>query len=930
MTAEKRAAIRKFINDWKGRGDEKQDKDSFWTALLRDVYDACDVANYVQFEKTVQLNHQSYIDAYIPATEVLIEQKGINIDLSKGQKQSDGSYLSPFQQASRYAGALPYNERTRWIIVSNFKEFWIYDRNRPNSEPDIVKLEDLETEYYRMKFLVDADNENTKREEEISIAAGKIVGELYKALLEQYDDPENPDSLKNLNKLCVRIVFCLYAEDAGVFATHGMFHDYLKGHELKDVRRALIDLFDVLDTPKEKRDPYLDEMLLKFPFVNGGLFAEHIIIPRLNENIVDLILQRASANFDWSKISPTIFGAVFESTLDPDPRRKYGMHYTSIENIHKVIDPLFLDDLYRELEKIKEIDSERTRNRELNRFQDKLANLTFLDPACGSGNFLTETYLSLRRLENEVLRARLNKQITLGGVFDIANPVRVSIGQFHGIEINDFAVTVARAALWIAEIQMLQQTEDIIYSNLQQGGNLNVFPLKNFETIVEGNALRIDWESVVSKQELDYVMGNPPFVGLSLRNAEQQCDMNLVFKDNNRAGRLDYVSAWYKKAAKYIQNTKIEVAFVSTNSIVQGEQVPILWQDLFEKENIVINFAHRTFKWDSEATDKASVHCVIIGFSVVARKTKVLFEDDRPIYVDHINGYLVNADNIFIQLRSKAPGNLPKITQGNKPWDGGNLVLSAKERIELIKKYPEIADVIKPYIGSRELINKKERYCLWLEDVSPTRYLNIPEILDRLSAVAEVRRKTKTVAVRSQAETPMLFSQIRQPETNYLAIPEVSSESRRYIPIDFLPPDIIASNKLYLVPNANLYMFGVLISNIHMAWMRLVAGRLKSDYSYSPAVYNNFSWPNPTDMQRAAIEKTAQAILDARAKYPDASLADMYGDKMYLFPELLKAHQDNDRAVMAAYGITKDSPEFKSESACVAMLMRMYQELAKH
>lgn len=525
MTAEKRAAIRKFINDWKGRGDEKQDKDSFWTALLRDVYDTCDIANYVQFEKPVQLDHQSYIDAYIPATEVLIEQKGINIDLSKGQKQSDGSYLKPFEQANRYASALPYGERTRWIIVSNFKEFWIYDKSRPNSEPDIVKLEDLETEYYRMKFLVDAGNENTKREEEISIAAGKIVGELYKALLEQYDDPENPETLKNLNKLCVRIVFCLYAEDAGVFATHGMFHDYLKGHAIKDVRRALMDLFEVLNTPKEKRDPYMDETLLKFPFVNGGLFAEHIVIPRLDEKIVDLILQRASADFDWSKISPTIFGAVFESTLDPDPRRENGMHYTSIENIHKVIDPLFLDDLYHELEKIKEIDSERTRNRELDKFQDKLASLTFLDPACGSGNFLTETYLSLRRLENEVLRTRMDKQITLGGVFDVANPIRISIGQFHGIEINDFAVTVARAALWIAEIQMLQQTEDIIYSNLQQGGNLKVFPLKNFETIVEGNALHINWEDVVPKDALDYIIGNPPFVGARLMNSDQKDDL---------------------------------------------------------------------------------------------------------------------------------------------------------------------------------------------------------------------------------------------------------------------------------------------------------------------------------------------------------------------------------------------------------------------
>lgn len=931
MTAEKRAAIRKFINDWKGRGDEKQDKDSFWTSLLRDVYDACDIANYVQFEKTVQLDHQSYIDAYIPATEVLIEQKGINIDLSKGQKQSDGNFLNPFQQAKRYADALPYSEPTRWIIVSNFKEFWIYDLNRPNSEPDIVKLEDLENEYYRMKFLVDAGNENTKREEEISIAAGKIVGELYNALLAQYDDPDNPETLKNLNKLCVRIVFCLYAEDAGVFATHGMFHDYLKGHAIKDVRRALIDLFEVLNTPKEDRDPYMDEMLLKFPFVNGGLFAEHIIIPRLDEHIVELILQRASADFDWSKISPTIFGAVFESTLNPETRRAGGMHYTSIENIHKVIDPLFLDDLYHELETIKETDSERTRNRELDKFQNKLASLTFLDPACGSGNFLTETYLSLRRLENEVLRARLDKQITLGGVFDIANPVRVSIGQFHGIEINDFAVTVARAALWIAEIQMLQQTEDIIYSNLQQGANLKVFPLKNFETIVEGNALRIDWESVVPKDELDYIMGNPPFVGHQWRSSEQSADMKDVFYDLKKHGKLDYVASWYQKAADYIADTRISTAFVSTNSIVQGESVGILWKHLINTKHIEIQFAYRSFVWTSEASDKAAVHCVIIGFTgYPTNKPKLLFEDTVPKTVDYINGYLLDAPNVFIQARGKVlTAGLPEMSKGSQPTDGGNLLLSVDEKNELILKYPESQEFIKRFVGSKDLINNIERYCLWLVNVSPSKYRSIPPILERLKKVSECRLASPTVSVQRDAETPMLFTQIRQPKTNFLAVPEVSSENRRYIPIAFLAPDIIASNKLYLVPNANLYLFGVLISNIHMAWMRMVAGRLEMRYSYSPAVYNNFPWPNPTDTQRAAIEKTAQAILDARAKYPDASLADMYGDKMYLFPELLKAHQDNDRAVMVAYGLNKNSPEFKSESACVAMLMRMYQALTE-
>lgn len=929
MTAEKRAAIRKFINDWKERGDEKQDKDSFWTALLRDVYDAYDIANYVQFEKPVQLDHQSYIDAYIPATEVLIEQKGINIDLSKGQKQSDGSYLRPFEQANRYAGALPYGERTRWIIVSNFKEFWIYDKKRPNSEPDIVKLEDLETDYYRMKFLVDAGNENTKREEEISIAAGKIVGELYNALLEQYDDPENPETLKNLNKLCVRIVFCLYAEDAGVFATHGMFHDYLKGHAIKDVRRALIDLFEVLNTPKEDRDPYIDEMLLKFPFVNGGLFAEHIVIPRLNEKIVDLILQRASADFDWSKISPTIFGAVFESTLNPETRRSGGMHYTSIENIHKVIDPLFLDDLYHELEKIKETDGERTRNRELDKFQDKLASLTFLDPACGSGNFLTETYLSLRRLENEVLRARLDKQITLGGVFDIANPVRVSIGQFHGIEINDFAVTVARAALWIAEIQMLQQTEDIIYSNIRQGGNLKVFPLKNFETIVEGNALRIDWESVVPKEKLDYIMGNPPFIGARLMSADQKSDVETIFDGWKNIGNLDYVSCWYKKAADYMYGTIIRSALVSTNSITQGESVSLLWKPLFEA-GIHIDFAHQTFCWDSEATDKAHVHCVIVGFSEAPnKKPRIIFTDQSQHIATNINGYLVDAENICVESRKKPLCDVPEIGIGNKPIDGGNYLFAKEEMEEFIKREPASKPYFKPWYGSREFINQAPRYCLWLGDCPLSALRKMPECMKRVQAVREFRLASKSAGTRKLADKPTRFHVENMPKSTYIIIPRHSTQSRRYIPMGFVTPDVLCGDANLLMPSATIYSFGILTSNVHNAWIRTICGRIKSDYRYSKdIVYNNFPWPSPTDAQHTKIEQTAQAILDARALYPDASLADLY-DEVTMPPELRKAHQNNDRAVMAAYGITKDSPEFKSESACVAMLMRMYQELTE-
>ncbi len=643
MTAEKRAAIRAFVEQWQGKGDEKQETQRFWMALLQNIYDVADPSQYIQFEKTVQLGHQSYIDGYIPATKVLIEQKGRDIDLSKGQKQSDGSILSPFQQARRYAGYLPYDEHPRWIIVCNFKEFHIHDMKRPNDEPEILLLENLEKEYHRMQFLVDSENEQIKREMEISLQAGNIVGHLYDALYKQYNDPDSPEAQQSLNALCVRLVFCLYAEDAGIFGEHNMFHNYLSNYAVKDVRRALIDLFKVLNTKPEDRDPYMEPELLAFPYVNGGLFAnDNLVIPRLDEHIVDLILHKASEDFDWSAISPTIFGAVFESTLNPDTRRKGGMHYTSIENIHKVIDPLFLDDLREELKEIQDITVTKTRKDKLRAFQDKLAHLTFLDPACGSGNFLTETYLSLRRMENDVLRS-LTDQMSLFG--DSKNPIKVSIGQFYGIEINDFAVTVAKTALWIAESQMMKETTDIIHHEI------DFLPLKSYANITAGNALRMDWEDVVPKDKLNYIMGNPPFVGARLMDSAQKQDVEKIFKGWKNIGNLDYVSCWYKKSADMMYSTQIRTALVSTNSITQGEQVAILWEPLFNK-GVHIDFAHRTFRWDSEASNKAHVHCVIVGFSVAPYlKEKVIFTDATKQIVHNINAYLVDADNIFIERR---------------------------------------------------------------------------------------------------------------------------------------------------------------------------------------------------------------------------------------------------------------------------------------
>ena len=914
---QQRAAAKEFAAYWAGRGDEKQETQRFWIDLLRNVYGVAEPEKAIEFEYPVKLDHVSFIDGYIRETRVLIEQKGADIDLRRGYRQSDGSMLTPYQQARRYAGYLPHDMNPRWIVVCNFREFHVHDMNRPNDEPEVVALADLEKEYHRLNFLVDTGDENIKKEMEVSLQAGEIVGALYDALLKQYKDPESPETLKSLNALCVRLVFCLYAEDADVFGGHGKFHDYLQRHQ-NDARRALMDLFQVLDTKPEARDPYMDDDLAAFPYVNGGLFAdESIVIPRLDETIVDLILRRASADFDWSAISPTIFGAVFESTLNPETRRSGGMHYTSIENIHKVIDPLLLDDLRGELADIQAVAVETTRKRRLKDFQHKLAGLKFLDPACGSGNFLTETYISLRKLENEVLRS-LSNQIVLG---DFINPIQVSIGQFYGIEINDFAVSVAKTALWIAESQMMKETEDIIHMNL------DFLPLKSYANIVEGNALRMDWESVVPKQELDYIMGNPPFVGARLMNKTQKEDLNEVFSGHKNAGNLDYVSGWYKKAAVLMRHSQICTALVSTNSITQGEQVPILWKELFD-QGVHIDFAHRTFRWDSEAKIKAHVHCVIIGFSTSLRtKMKQIFSSDRSQTVENINPYLVDGPNVLIDSRKYPLCNVPAVVFGSMPNDGGYLSsFSREEKDAIISDYPEASDMFKRFVGATEFLHSKERWCLWLKGVSPARLKKVRPIMDAIAAVQQMRQNSNREATRKLAQMPTLFGEIRQPDTEYIIIPRHSSQNRRYIPIGFVDPNIICGDANLLVCNITLFHFGILMSNVHNAWVRTVCGRIKSDYRYSVnVVYNNFPWPTPTDEQKAKIEETAQAILDARALYPDSSLADLY-DETTMPPELRKAHQQNDKAVMRAYGFDIKTT---TETTCVAELMKLYQKLTE-
>ncbi len=913
---ERRTAAKAFSEYWKDRGYEKGESQPFWLSLLRDVLGVESPEKFITFEEQVRLDHTSFIDGYISATHVLIEQKGRGKDLRKAIRQSDGSLLTPFQQAQRYSAVLPYSQRPRWIITCNFEEFLVYDMEKPNGEPEQIFVKDLPKEYYRLMFIVDTGDENLKREMEVSIQAGNLVGVLYDEVLKQYRDTENEESLKSLNKLIVRLVFCLYAEDAGIFGGHSKFHNYIKSFSARDMRKALIELFKILDTKPEDRDPYEDEELAAFPYVNGGLFAdESIEIPQMNDEIRDLLLRNASEDFDWSDISPTIFGAVFESTLNPETRRSGGMHYTSIENIHKVIDPLFLDELREELEEIKAVKVAKTRQTKLEEFCNKLSKLTFLDPACGSGNFLTETYISLRRLENEALKEIFGEQIIL----DFGNIIKVSIGQFYGIEINDFAVTVAKTALWIAESQMMKETEEIIHSNLE------FLPLKSYANIVEGNALRIDWETVVPKDKLNYIMGNPPYSGFKMQTTSQRDDMKLLAgKEIDRIGLLDYVCGWYILATKYIENTNIKCAYVSTNSISQGEQPSILWEFMFN-HNIEINFAHRTFVWASESKKTASVHCVIISFSAKrAISQKLLFESGRPTIVENICPYLVSGPNIVVKSQKNPLGNVPKMIAGNKTVKCLALIMNEQEKDELISKEPQAEKYIKRMIGAEEFINNIPRFCLWLVGVSPSELRKMPLVMKRVEQVRADRLASADKQAHVLANTPTTFRDTNNP-ANAIVVPLVSSERRRYIPMGYIDDSTIANNKVSIIPDGTIYQLGILTSNVHNAWMRCVAMRMKSDYSYSlQIVYNTFPWPTPTDAQKATIEKTAQAILDARAKYPECSLADLY-DELTMPVELRKAHQENDKAVMRAYGFSIKM----TESECVAELMKMYQELTK-
>jgi len=927
MTAQQqRENARQFINYWRSRGSERREAQQFWNQLLGDVL-GMENLNDIQYEKPVYKDGTSgAIDVYIPETNVLIEHKSRNISLDKKERKADGSFLTPYEQARAYEWHLPRSEKPRFIVTCNFKEFWIYDMESPHAEPVKLQLENLQDQLYQLSFLLNKKDVNIAKELEVSVKAGEIVGILYDELYKQYIDPTDPKNLHSLNVLCVRLVFCLYAEDAGIFGHKRMFHDYMEQFGTRGFRDALLSLFKQLDIKPEDRSPYLNRDLTAFPYVNGSLFndSEEIEIPQFTDKIVDTILNQASKDFDWSHISPTIFGAVFESTLNPETRRTGGMHYTSVENIHKVINPLFLTNLKEEFEEIKIIPVLRTKRNQLDKFHDKLASLKFLDPACGSGNFLTESYVCIRRLENELIKEKRAGQMVIG---EAINPIKVSIEQFYGIEINDFAVTVAKTALWIAESQMMKETEDII---LQE---LDFLPLESNACIVEGNALTLDWNDVVGNTRVNFVMGNPPFVGKNEQTPSQKAELLSVFEKQKNVSSLDYVCGWYKLSADYIRGTKVRVAFVSTNSIAQGEQPAVLWKSIIGQNEI--DFAYRSFIWENETKDSAAVHCVIIGFSQrnnnsnKKQQQKTIFDGENVECAKNINPYLFDAPDVLIESRTHSLSNVPRMDFGNMPNDSKGLLsgYSDEERQALVKENPELEQWFKPFLGATEFINNKKRWCLWLVNATPNQLRESKFLASIMTKIRNDRLASTRKATNMLADTPHLFGEIRQPKTEYILVPRHSSERRRYIPIGFVNPSIIVGDSNMAIPDTSLYHFGILISNVHSSWVRAVCGRIKSDYRYSKdVVYNNFPWCKPTDEQKAKIEKTAQGILDARELYQNmgSSLADLY-DPLTMPVKLRKAHDENNKAVMRAYGFDINS---MSESDCVSKLMEMYQELA--
>lgn len=938
MMATRKQLAKDFVDRWSKdeKGREDADRQSFWIDLLEHVFGIQNTVTYLDFEKNVRVKFDGkirtkHIDVYIPSTKVMIEMKGKNKAIDEKIKQSEGTMLTAFEQANRYAQNLPQSEHPRWILISNFDEINIYDMNKPFELPKVIQLIELPNKFKELEFLIDVHQQKIINEEQVSFKAGELVAKIYNELSNAYAlhaDLTDVKTQRSLNMLIVRLVFLMYVDDSALFGTEDMFQHFLENRNNDRWREDLIKLFAVLDTPLDQRDPFLNNEYKDFPYVNGGMFStEEIIIPQFTESLSNLILDEASRGFNWSNISPTIFGAVFESTLNPDTRRKGGMHYTSIENIHKVIDPLFLDGLTKELRTIQNMGNANQRRDSAQKYQDKLANLKFLDPACGSGNFLTETYLSIRALENEAIKIMQGNNTALS-IDGTESSIKVSIVNFFGIEINDFAISVAKTAMWIAESQMITKSSDEgIYIDR------DFFPLMSNTGIHEGNALHITWEDIVKPYELDYIMGNPPFIANNGRvskedgssadtmSPEQKEDRFALFGKSGNV--LDYVACWFYEAAKYVDNTTVKCAFVSTNSITQGQQAVALWKKMFEK-GIHINFAYPSFPWDSEAKNSGTVFVVIVGFSqVMLSDKKYIFVDQEKYEVDNINAYLHDAPDIFIEKRNHQINSSLKMTRGSQPTDDGNLILSEAERDDFIQKYPHLKQYVHQFMMGNDFLNNKLRYCLWLEDITPDEIQSSAELMRRLKNVKEFRLNSTKNQTRKKANTPQLFDEIKNLQTNFVAVPIVSSGNRKYIPIGYLDASVIAGNKLFQVENTSLTDFGILTSIVHMAWMRETCSWYGPSYSYSNTiVFNNFPWPELSEKGKKQIATAAQSIIDIRAKYGNSSLSTLYNE-LSMPDDLQKAHNTVDKLVLRAYGLQSNA----SENTITEKLFQIYEKL---
>jgi len=881
-----------FSKKWEKASKERPESQLFLKEFLNIFGITVIPSEHFEYPVCKRQGQHGYIDCFLKE-KIAIEMK------SKGKSLADA-----FRQLKEYVQSLPEDISPEIIMVCDFETI-IVDIDKKKID---FKLTDLRKHLDLFRCLLGkSDNSHLQEQMKVNVRAAEKMAKLHNAL------ESCGYAGRNLEVYLVRLLFCLFAEDTNIFPKYS-FLEYVRNSKKdgSDLLYRIAHLFEILNTSDENRKAKtnLPAELSGFQYINGGLFAESLPFADFTEKMRGVLIE--CAEFDWSNISPAIFGAMFQGVMDKEHRREIGAHYTSEENILKLINPLFMDGLREEFGKVK------NSPKKLEEFHDKIAALKFLDPACGCGNFLIIAYRELRRLELEILKAKEGKNRQLS--FDILwNLLRVNVSQFYGIEHEEFPCEIARVGMWLTDHQMNLEASELFgcyYARL---------PLTQGATIAHGNALRLDWEGIAPKTELCYILGNPPFVGHQNRNAVQQEDMKIVYRDSDKFGKLDYVCCWYQKAIDFMIGTDIKAAFVSTNSIVQGESVAVMWEPIFNK-GFEINFAYKPFVWSNEAKGKAAVHCVIVGFAASEKNhVKKIYERDNVVEASNINGYLLPAPNVFIQSRGK-PLNpeMPEMSKGSQPTDGGHLILSAEEREEMIKEYPQTAKWIKQYIGADDYINGNLRYCLWLKGVMPAEYRSIKPIAKRLECVMEMRRQSPTISVQRDAETPMLFTQIRQPNTNFLVIPRVSSERRKYIPFGFLTPDIIVSDALYIIPNATLYIFGILTSNVHIAWTKIVSGRLKSDYRYSPFVYNNFPLPNATESQKATIENLAQAVLNARAEFPRNSLADLYGP-LSMPPELLKAHRELDKAVMKLYGFGNAM----SEADVVVELMGRYQIFSK-